>query len=376
MAVTFWIFIPSQRQVFMKILQVITSLRVGGAEKLIVDMVPLYREDGYEADVLLFDGSDTPFKRELEEKGVRIFELDKNVNIYNPLFISKLIPYLKRYDVIHTHNTACQYFTVCAKMLTGSKVKLVTTEHSTTNRRRSIGWLRPVDRFIYGNYDSIISISDSTTDFLGAYLGRKEKIRTIYNGIPLSAFLHAESLSREKLGTEGKFLITLVAGFREQKDQDTVIRAMAMLPETCSLCLVGDGVRRSVCEQLVKELHLEQRVVFLGVRGDVPCLLKTSDVVVMSSHCEGFGLAAVEGMAAGKPVIASDVPGLAQVVSGAGILFPVGDARRLACEIARLMHHRDYYRQIAGQCLQRAFDYDIRKTADAYEKVYESVYRA
>ncbi len=77
---------------------------------------------------------------------------------------------------------------------------------------------------------------------------------------------------------------------------------MVLLPDNYSLCLIGDGVRRPVCEELVKKLNLERRVIFLGLRNDVPRLLKTSDVVVTSSYWEGFGLATVEGMAAGKPV--------------------------------------------------------------------------
>ena len=94
----------------MRILQVITSLHIGGAEKLIVDMVPLYQELGYQVDVLLFDGTETPFKRQLRAKGVTIYELGKGGSVYNPLYIFKLIPFLRKYDIVHTHNTACQLF--------------------------------------------------------------------------------------------------------------------------------------------------------------------------------------------------------------------------------------------------------------------------
>ena len=93
----------------MRILQVITSLHIGGAEKLIVDMVPLYQELGYQVDVLLFDGTETPFKRQLRAKGVTIYELGKGGSVYNPLYIFKLIPFLRKYDIVHTHNTACQW---------------------------------------------------------------------------------------------------------------------------------------------------------------------------------------------------------------------------------------------------------------------------
>ena len=111
----------------------------------------------------------------------------------------------------------------------------------------------------------------------------------------------------------------------------------------------------------------------MGIRNDIPQLLKASDIVVMSSHWEGFGLAAVEGMAAGKPVLASDVDGLAQVVEGAGILFPQGDAETLAGMIQNLMKDHLYYQQVAERCLQRASDYDIQRTVNGYEEIYNTV---
>ena len=94
----------------MKILQVITSLYIGGAEKLIVDMVPLYREQGHQVDVLLFDGTETTFKKQLRAKGVTIYEFSQGGWVYNPLYIFKLIPFLRKYDIVHTHNTASQLF--------------------------------------------------------------------------------------------------------------------------------------------------------------------------------------------------------------------------------------------------------------------------
>ena len=356
----------------MRILQVITSLHIGGAEKLIVDMSPLYQKKGMQVDVLLFDGTETPLKQELQENGIQVFHLGIGGRVYNPFFILKLIPFLRHYDIIHTHNTACQYFTALAKCFSFSKVKLVTTEHSTTNRRRNITWFRIIDKFVYSQYNIIISISHAVTDMLRQYSGYAYPIETIPNGINIPLFQQAESLDRSTLKLAfHSCLVTMVAGFREEKDQDTLIRAISHLPASYKLCLVGDGVRRQICETLVKNLGLEDRVVFAGIRSDIPQILKASDIIVVSSHWEGFGLVAVEGMAAGKPVIASNVSGLADVVREAGILFPQGDEKTLANIIERLMNDKSFYRQTAEQCMQRALEYDIQKTVDAYENVYK-----
>ena len=145
------------------------------------------------------------------------------------------------------------------------------------------------------------------------------------------------------------------------------------MPEDYELWLIGDGERRSIIEQCIKDNKLEDRVLLLGIRSDIPSLLKSVDVVVQSSHWEGFGLAAVEGMAAGKPVIASDVEGLAQVVEGAGILFPLGDDKKLADIIKLLIEDQTYYQQVAANCMERAKMFDIQKMVDAYNEVYEGL---
>ena len=93
----------------------------------------------------------------------------------------------------------------------------------------------------------------------------------------------------------------------------------------------------------------------------------------MSSHIEGFGLAAVEGMSIGKPFIASDVDGLNDVIRGAGLLFRHGDDKQLAELIQTLMRDSKLYKYVATQCLQRAKQYDISKMVDGYMAVYEQI---
>ena len=101
----------------MKILHVITSLKVGGAEKLLVDILPILNSTGHKADVLLFDGVNTPFKQMLLNKGINVYHLSIGGSVYNLKNIFKLIPYLRKYDIVHTHNTAAQLLVAIAKVL-------------------------------------------------------------------------------------------------------------------------------------------------------------------------------------------------------------------------------------------------------------------
>lgn len=357
----------------MKILQVITSLQTGGAEKLIVDVVPKYKHLGLDVDVLLFDGKDTPFKRQLENAGIKVFSLGYGGSVYNPLYILKLMPYLRKYDIVHTHNTAPQLFAALGSVL--CSVVLCTTEHTTSNRRRDWKWYRPIDKWMYSRYKKVICISDSTEENLRKSIdSNSDKICTIYNGIDFESYDKASPIAKDSITPDiNRKVIAMVAGFRYQKDQETLIRAMSYVPKDVELWLIGDGERRTIIEQCVKEKGLENRVRLLGIRNDIPSILKTVDIVVQSSHWEGFGLAAVEGMAAGKPVVASNVAGLSQVVSNAGVLFPLGDDKALADILNKLLTDYKYYNTVKGRCVKRAHKFDISKMVYKYCQVYQSL---
>ena len=165
----------------------------------------------------------------------------------------------------------------------------------------------------------------------------------------------------------------MAAAFREQKDQDTLIRAMAELPDNYSLRIVGDGPRREMLENLVTELGLNGHVDFFGIRTDIPDLLRDSDVNVLSSHWEGLSLSSIEGMASGRPFVASDVDGLREVVKDAGILFPHGDYKQLAKEIRQLCKNPVHYEVVARECQERAKQFDISVMAEKYNDLYQSL---
>jgi glycosyltransferase involved in cell wall biosynthesis len=93
----------------MKILHVITSLTTGGAENLVSELVPALNCESLQVDVLLFNGEDTPFKKKLEKNNIKIISFGENPNVYSIKNLFKLIPIIRKYDIVHTHNTACQF---------------------------------------------------------------------------------------------------------------------------------------------------------------------------------------------------------------------------------------------------------------------------
>lgn len=230
---------------------------------------------------------------------------------------------------------------------------------------------------MYGRYEHVICISEIAEEKLREYMGgdwlnsgsvRYDHISTVNNGVDVEAFHEAEPLPDVR--RDGTFVTTMVARFRAAKDQDTLVKALALLPKNYVAWLVGDGERMEEVKALAEQQGVEDRVTFWGARQDVPRILKSSDVVCMSSHWEGLSLSNIEGMSVGKPFVASDVNGLREVTKGYGLLFPEGDAGALAKEIQQLTDDQAYYQSVADRCYQRAREYDIKETAEKYYKTY------
>lgn len=352
----------------MKILHVITSLRTGGAEKLVCDLLPIMRDYGHTVELAVFDGTPTHLLTTLKEQNIKVHILGKGLrSIYNPLNITRLRALSGGVDIVHSHNTSAQLFTALAAP---AGVALVTTEHNTDNRRRRHSWMRPFDLRLYRCYDAIACCSEAVAASLLSYLGPDfaEKTMVIENGIDLDDFTTCDTVTKE---TD----ILMVAAFRPQKDHLTALRALTMLPSEVTLSFAGEGVTRPQVEAEVRRLGLENRVRFLGSVSDVPHRLHTAKIALLSTHYEGLSLSSIEAMASGTPLVASDVRGIREVCAGAALLFPNGDAKALAEILDRLLKNPDLRSETATRCRTRATRFDIRTTARSYLSLYESLLR-
>ena len=359
----------------MKILHIINRMSTGGAEKMLTELVPHQLSLGNDVTVLQLCSGEAWLEEKLVAVGCPVISIGKKLrDVYNPLIIFRLRKYLHDYDIIHVHLFPAQYWIALSCCFLKKHGRLVTTEHSTYNKRRKIIGIKWLERYIYHHYDSIIAISHATAAELRNYLGPDLKISTVFNGIDTTVIFNASTLDRSQLfaGAENTVLLVQVARFSMQKDKITTIRALQYLPKHYHLVCAGDGPRRIICEEEAEACGVRCRVHFLGTYKNVPALLKASDIVVMSSSVEGFGLAAVEGMAAGKPVVASDIPGLKEIVQGAGLLFETHNPEQLAERVIQL-ESLDLYTEIANRCIKRAKEYDISDMAEQYNKIYQTL---
>lgn len=358
----------------MRVLQILNSLATGGAEKLVVDSVPLLQRNGLDVDVLVLKKGNTPFREILaKETNGEIFQLT-NSSIYNPLLIFKIIPFLKKYDVVHAHLFPTLYWIVLAKWISLSNIKLVYTEHSTNNRRRGNRIFRFLDRIIYSGVDKIVTIAEEVDSLIKEHLNFKSqsKFCMIYNGVNLTKLSEAKPYSKDDFFSKDDFILIQVSSFRYPKDQATVIKALNLLPSQIKLILVGDGPLIDENRKLVNENGLSERVTFLGIRADVPSLLKMADVIILSSFHEGMSLSSIEGLAT-KPFVSSDVPGLREMVRGFGLVFRAGAEVDLSKIILDLFNDADFYNQTLINCHNRAQNFDISQTINKYQVLYKSI---
>lgn len=355
----------------MRILHVITNLETGGAEKLLVDLLPFFAKENT-VELALFVGNRTPFFEKIEAAGIKIHVFADCGSVYNPSNIWKLFKLSKGFDIVHTHNTSPQLYGALVSVF--RKAKFCTTEHTTTSHHRT-WWFKPVEKWMYGRYSSIICISEAAKqNVLLVAPSCKNRMCVVPNGIDISVYKNAQPVSKEGLvSKENDKIVLMVGRYSYQKDQATIIKAMPLLADDVELWLAGYGETHEKLQDLANTLNVAERVHLLGLRTDVPNLLKASDIVVQSSHIEGFGLAAVEAMAAGKPVIASNVEGLSGVVEGAGLLFEHENAQQLAYAISNVLNDKKQYQSLVEKGCKRASIYTIETMADKYLMEYKRV---
>ncbi len=361
----------------MKVLQVIDSLCIGGAEVLVANLHSGFHQRGIDCEYYLLHSAQTPLEQKLTSQGARI-HAPLAASVYSPLHIRTLQRCLQRFefDVVHVHLFPAQLWVACGARLTGKTIPLVTTEHSTHTRRYTRLY-RCFDRWMYGQFQRIATISPTTTANLVAWLPElKDKVVECPNGIDVETFTSSSTSGKQALFSvpENIPVAICVGRFEQVKDHETLLRAVSIIPGIV-LVLVGDGPLSRQLHALADKLGIASRVQFLGKRMDVPQLLKAADLYVQPSRVDGFGLASLEAMAAGKPIVASNVPGLADVVGDAGLLFPAGDAGQLAQRITTLLGDADLCQRLAHSAQQRARTFDLEKTLDCYEQLYKDVMR-
>lgn len=364
----------------MRITHIVNSPECGGAQTFVASLAALQNtQPDVEAQVVFLrdDPGGLTVCAMLRESGVAWTTLSarQHRSIADVGILCKLRRVIAQSDIVHVHLFPALYLVALAAC--GLAVPLVYTEHSTTNRRRSRRWLRLPERLVYGRYARICAVSNDAAHSLVEWLSGEGKtpgkwrrgISTVENGVDLRRFQGPAPVNPGRLfGREGKAVL-MVSRFSGAKDHATLIRALHHLPDEYFAVFVGVGPTLRECRRLAADEGVAPRCLFLGARSDIPDLMKVADVGVQSSRHEGFALTVVEMMAAGLPVVATDLPGLRNTVGDAGLLFSCGDAVDLAYRIMGADERRN---DLITRGRKRASRFSISRPAAEYLAIYRN----
>ncbi len=346
----------------MRILHLINGLGTGGAEMLVVDLADAMRRHGHQVRIAcLADVPGVP-REKAERLGLDVTVLGRHR--YDPRQPFALARVGRGADVVHAHLFPSFYWAAVAPMRT----PVLFTEHNTWNRRMENPLLRLIDKFIYRRLDKVIAISDGTAEVLAGHLGvDASAYPVVLNGIS-DGLVEGPAAKR----AEGGRRIIIVASLENRrKNINRAVRTVADVPGS-TLTIVGEGEDRDEIEACVAELGLQDRVQLVGSRSDVPDLLRAHDLFLSTSHVEGFGLAAGEGMAVGLPVVAPRIPGISEVVTHnvSGLLFDPQDPAEPARSVNAVFDDRELADRLARDARIEAAKFTIDKCASSYEEYY------
>ncbi len=335
----------------MRVLLIIDSLTVGGAERHLVDLARRLRDRG--ETVLVACSASGPGAGELEASGVPVEVLgDRLVKRRLSLaFAWRVRRLVTRFDpdVVHAHLHAAGW--AAALALATSQRRLVVTEQTEGlwRGRRA----RACSRLTYRRADRVIAVSDAIARRLAEYGVPREKVTVIRNTV-------APGASAERAVAQGGCrTVGVIARLVHEKGIDDLLDALAALrreDRAVRAVIVGDGPLRDALEQRSAALGLNGAVTFLGERGDARSLLPTFDVLAVPSRAEGTPLTILEAMWAGVPMVATTAGGIPEQVRDGreALLVAPGDLAGLHSALRRVLEDRPLAERLAANARHRA----------------------
>lgn len=360
------------------ILYVINQLGIGGAERQLINLAQNIDDKKFQP-IICSLSANVKLAEELNPKV--ILEVIPEVSDPDLTRFWKISKLITKYQpaIIHSYLFVANMWTRLVGLT--NNIPVIISERNS-NENKAI-WMRVIDRLLAPYARCLIANSES-----GANLAIKrqeistDRVYIIHNGIDLTPFNHLKNkeMARKIYGLRvDQPVIGIIGKLYPQKDHDTFFKAISILverwPNLITLC-VGDGPRKEELKSLAEKLKLRNNVIFLGNRLDIPDIMAAVDIIVSSSAWEGMPNVILEAMAASKPVVATSVGGVPEIIEDGktGYLTPPNSPTLLATSISKLLLN-PYLRQIVGrdgrQFVEKQFS--IEKMVKDTEKIYYEI---
>ncbi|MGB1370250.1 MAG: N-acetyl-alpha-D-glucosaminyl L-malate synthase BshA [Flavobacteriaceae bacterium] len=303
---------------------------------------------------------------------------------YELALSSKIVDMVKvhQIDVLHVHYAIPHAYAgyMAKKMLheEGIELPIVTTLHGTDiTLVGSHPFYKTAVTFSINKSDAVTSVSQSLKEDTQRLFNTKKDITVIPNFIDLDKYTPTtKNCQRDLLAMPDERVITHISNFRSVKRIPDVIHIFNVIQKEIpsKLMMIGEGPEREKAEQLCTELNIENKVVFLGNSNEVNKILCFSDLFLLPSETESFGLSALEAMASGVPVVSSNSGGLPEVnINGlSGFLSPVGDIKSMSQNAIHILKNKTNLEVFKKGAKSTALKFDIHQIVPAYEEIYKT----
>ncbi|WP_020059580.1 N-acetyl-alpha-D-glucosaminyl L-malate synthase BshA [Bacillus sp. 123MFChir2] len=362
---------------------------VGGSGVVGTELGKLLAERGHE---IHFITSGLPFRLNKVYPNIYFHEVTVNqysVFQYPPYDLalaSKMAEVAQRekLDILHVHyaipHAICAYL---AKQMIGENVKIVTTLHGTDiTILGSDPSLNNLIRFGIEQSDVVTAVSHSLIEETYDLIRTQKEIQTVYNFIDERVYFQRDmSQLRKEYGIqEDEKVLIHISNFRKVKRVHDVVKSFALIVKQvkAKLLLVGDGPEFCTIVQLVKHLGIEDRVLFLGKQDNVAELLAMSELMLLLSEKESFGLVLLEAMACGVPCIGTRTGGIPEVIQHGetGYICEVGDAEGVAQQALLLLQDDALHSKMAQRSMQVVNEqFSSEEIVSQYETIYYDILR-
>lgn len=302
---------------------------------------------------------------------------------YELALSSKLVDMVKlhKIEVLHVHYAIPHAYAayMAQKMLLeeGIYVPIVTTLHGTDiTLVGNHPFYKPAVTFSINKSDAVTTVSKSLKEDTLRLFNIKKEIDVVTNFIDISRFNHTfTDCQRAMMATEDEKIITHISNMREVKHIPDVINVFYNIQKEipAKLMMVGEGPEREPAERLCKELGITEKVVFFGNSNEIDRILCFSDLFLLPSKTESFGLSALEAMASGVPVISSNTGGIPEVNKEgvSGFLSDVGDVEDMSKKALYILKDEDKLKEFKQNAKAQAKTFDIHQIVPKYEAIYQ-----
>ncbi|BAB05402.1 N-acetyl-alpha-D-glucosaminyl L-malate synthase BshA [Halalkalibacterium halodurans] len=360
---------------------------VGGSGVVATELGKLLAEKGHEVH---FITSSVPFRLEPVNPNIYFHEVEVNqysVFKYPPYDLtlsSKMAEVAKRQelDLLHVHYAVPHAIcAILAKQMVGDSLKVVTTLHGTDIT--VLGYdpaLAEIIKFGIEKSDLVTAVSDDLVKQTKTLLHTEKPIETVYNFVDPREYYRkdvSELKATYGIGEDEKVVVH-VSNFRRVKRVPDIIRCFRIIREhvKAKLLLIGDGPDATLACHLIKELDLKDDVLMLGNQKHIPELMSLSDVMLLLSEKESFGLVALEAMACGVPVIGANIGGIPEVIvdEETGYICEIGDIQGVAQKAIELLTNKRRHEMFAEASINRAATvFSSEQIVRQYEDLYEQL---